>query len=110
VDERARRIGVNEAMFREINERIESLNEAFGPITGTMSVVCECGGAMCIEQIQVEPGDYERIRGDATLFIIVPGHEVPDVETVVERVNGYHVVRKNPGEPERVAEETDPRS
>ena len=107
--ERTRRIGLNEAMFREINERIEGLNEAFGSITGTMSVICECGEALCVEQIQVGVGDYERVRRDSALFIIVPGHEKPDVEDVVEHIDGYQLVRKAPGEPERVAEATDPR-
>src|SRR5689334_21077982 len=52
VDERARRIGENEALFRYVNERIEGLNEAFGAITETMSVVCECGDLSCAEQIE----------------------------------------------------------
>jgi hypothetical protein len=110
MDDRARRYSINEAMFRDINERIQGLNRDFGSITGTMSVVCECARATCIEQIQVGVDDYERVRGDSALFIIVPGHDEPYVEDVVDRVNGYHVVRKAPGEAERIAEETDPRA
>lgn len=105
-----RRVGENEALFREVNERIRGLNDAFGAVTGDFTVVCECGDGTCVEQLQIEPGEYERVRGDAACFVIVPGHEIPDVEDVVERRAGYYVVRKKPGTPERVAEATDPRS
>ena len=106
---RARRIGQNEALYRSVNEKIEALSAAFGAITDTMSVVCECGNASCAEQIEVSIADYERIRSEATLFIIRPGHEIPDVEEVVERNDAFHVVRKVEGDAAEVARETDPR-
>lgn len=43
MDEQKRRIGVNEAVFREANERIEDLNEAFATVTDELVLVCECG-------------------------------------------------------------------
>lgn len=110
MDDRARKIGENEAIYRAVNERIESLSAAFGAITHSMNVICECGDAGCAQQIDVEIADYERIRSESTLFIIVPGHEIPDVEDVVERKDGYHVVRKVEGEAAELARELDPRS
>ena len=110
MDERARRIGANEALYRSVNEKIEALNAAFGAITETMSVVCECGNASCAEQIEVSIADYERIRSEPTLFIIRPGHEIPDVEEVVEQNDEFHVVRKVEGDASELARETDPRS
>ena len=108
-DERARRIGDNETLYRAVNERIESLNEAFGLVTQTMTVVCECSDIQCAEQIEISLSEYEHVRSDPTLFIIVPGHEVRDVEDVTERHETYHVVCKHEGEPARIAKETDPR-
>ena len=32
MDERARRIGENEALYRSVNDKIEDLNETFGVI------------------------------------------------------------------------------
>jgi hypothetical protein len=110
VDDRARRIGANEALYRSVNEKIESLSAAFGAITETMSVVCECGDASCAEQIEVSVPDYERIRAEPTFFIIRPGHEVSDIEEVVERTDEFHVVRKVDGEAAELARELDPRS
>jgi hypothetical protein len=108
MDDRTERIGQNEALFRSVNERIEALT-AFGTITETMSVVCECGSASCAEQIEVSVGDYERIRSDPTFFIIRPGHEIRDVEKVVEETESFHVVKKVDIDAAQVARETDPR-
>jgi hypothetical protein len=109
MDERERRIGLNEAVFREANERIEDLNQSFATITDELVLVCECGDGKCVDKISMSPAAYEELRADATHFAIVPGHEISDVEQVVARRDGYHVVRKNQGIPRRIAELTDPR-
>jgi hypothetical protein len=110
MDERARRIGENEILYRTVNEKIEDLNAAFGTLTETMTVVCECGDASCVEQIDLDVAAYERVRADPTLFVTVPGHVEPDVESVVERGEGFEVVRKDAGEAAAFAAEHDPRS
>jgi hypothetical protein len=109
MDERVRRIGENEALYRTINEKIEGLNETFGLVAGSMSVVCECGSLECTEQISLDIPTYERVRSDPTHFVVIPGHEIPDVETVIEQHDGFHVIRKDPGGPAEVARELDPR-
>jgi hypothetical protein len=110
MDERGRRVGLNEAMFREVNERIEGLNRTFGEFTERMDIVCECGSGTCVERILVPIPQYERVRADPTSFILVPGHEDPTVEVVVERAEGYHVVRKQGEDVEQLAVERDPRT
>jgi hypothetical protein len=110
MDEHARKVGENEALFRSVNDRIEGLGAAFGLITESMTIVCECGDGVCVEQIELPVSEYERIRSDSTLFVIRPGHEIPDVEDVVEQNDTYDVVRKHPGAPAELARETDPRS
>jgi hypothetical protein len=110
MDERARRIGENEILYRTVNEKIEDLNAAFGTVTETMTVVCECGDAACAEQIELDLPTYERVRGDPALFVTLPGHEEPDVESVVERTDEFQMVRKDAGEAEQLAAEHDPRS
>jgi hypothetical protein len=109
MSERERKLGLNEAMFREVNERVEELNRTFADFTDRLQVVCECADIGCAELIGVPAADYERVRSDAVLFIVAPGHEVADVEDVVEVHPTFHVVRKREGEPERVARATDPR-
>ncbi len=105
MDERARRIGENEALYRSINEKIESLNETFGVVAETMAVICECGKLECSEQIELDIPTYEHVRADPTHFVVLPGHELLDVETIIERHDGFNVVRKNPGGPAEIARE-----
>lgn len=108
-DERARRVGLNEALFRRVNDEIESLNESLGK-PASMSVICECGDGQCMERIEIPLADYERVRADPRLFVIVPGHDIPDLETVTERSDSWAVVRKHDGTAARVANRTDPRT
>jgi hypothetical protein len=110
MDERARRIGENEALYRSINEKIEDLNASFGMVTESMAVVCECGQLECTQQIALEIPTYERVRSDPTLFVVVPGHEIPDVETVVEEHSDFNVIRKDLGGLAELAQQTDPRA
>jgi hypothetical protein len=108
--ERKRRIGLNEGVFREINERVKELADEFGIGDEPLDLVCECGEADCAQGIRLARADYERVRSDSRLFAIAAGHEKKDIEEVVETRDGYSVVRKREGEAARAAEETDPRS
>ena len=110
MDDRVRRKALNEAAFREVNERIRSLNVSFSEFSGEFSIVCECDDAACVEHLSVRPEEYEAIRSDPTLFAVLPGHESPSVETVEEQRGTYTIVRKRPGDPRRIAVATDPRS
>jgi hypothetical protein len=109
MDERERRIGLNEAVFREANERIQELNETFATFSDALVLVCECGDGKCVEQIRMPPAAYEELRADPAHFAIAPGHEIPDVERVIAKRDGYDVVKKNEGVPQQIAEVTDPR-
>ena len=108
-EERQVRIARNEAAFRQTNEQIESLN-TFGAQAKRFPIVCECGFETCAEVFMVEAEDYGAVRTDPHRFLIKPGHEAPDVETVVDRRADFVVVEKKPGLPQRLAEVTDPRS
>jgi hypothetical protein len=111
MDERKRRIGRNEALFRTINEEVDALNKSLAALTDeTLHIVCECGDLACEQRVVVPLDDYERVRGDATLFFVVPGHELPSTESVVEEHRGFNVVRKDEGEAAAIAKATDPRS
>jgi hypothetical protein len=105
MDERAERIGRNEDLFRKVNDEIEGMNEAFGAMTGTMSILCECGKLDCVEQIDVPLDEYRELRAEPTYFAVKPGHEIPDFEDIVARRGHYLVVAKAEGEPARLAKD-----
>ena len=110
MDERERKIGLNEALFRQVNERLEGLNQAFATVTEQMQVVCECGDLNCVESISLTAEEYEHVRDDAAQFVVVPGHVAVGVEEVTREADGYVVIRKTDRDAIRLAERTDPRS
>jgi hypothetical protein len=110
MDERTARIGQNEALFREVNERIERVSETLQMTTERLAILCECGNSECVERLDVHLSEYERVRADSALFFVRPGHELPDLEDVVEQYGEYDVVRKKPGPATDLARELDDRN
>ena len=111
MDERTRRVGRNEALFRQINEEVEHLNRSLAELTDdTFHIVCECGDLTCQQRLVVPVSKYEQVRAESTLFFVVPGHEITSAEDVVEQAEAFFVVRKHEGGPARIAEATDPRA
>jgi hypothetical protein len=107
VTSREERVARNEALFREVNERIRDVNEG---LNDPSDYLCECGDAECEEHVMLTPAEYEEVRRDATHFAIAPGHAVPDVERVIADRKRFAVVEKTDPEVARVAVEEDPRS
>jgi len=107
MDERARRVGLNEALFRTVNDEVRDVSKRFAVTAEPMSVVCECERTDCYERIEVKLDEYERVRSDSTLFFVRPGHDAPDVESVVERHDHYWIVQKHEGGPAELARRTD---
>jgi hypothetical protein len=109
--ETSRRKAANEAIFRDVNERIEGLQHAFALTEHEpLQIVCECDRLECVQRVAISVEAYERVRAHSDQFIVVQGHEDPDVEEIVDSGVGYLIVRKRAGEPRAVAEATDPRS
>ena len=92
---REERLAQNEARFREINESAQPRRES----QGEGRFVCECADRSCLTWIEVAAADYAAVRQHPRRFLIAPSHEIPDIETIVERQPGYYVIEK----PEEVA-------
>ncbi len=103
--ERGERIGRNEALFRDVNERIEDVTEG-----GQADFLCECGDPECTQSLTLTLVVYEELRSEPRDFAVLPGHEQLDVEEIVERYDDYLVVRKHEGGAAEIAEARDPRS
>jgi hypothetical protein len=103
-----RRLAANETIFREVNEGIER-GQWPGEDGEPVGFRCECARLGCNLLVELTLGEYERVRAHPRRFMMVPGHEVPGVETVVEQHPGYVVVQKREEAGDRAAE-SDPRS
>jgi hypothetical protein len=101
------RLGLNQALFRSINERIEA---GTWPAEQSEKAAfrCECAAVGCNLMLEMTLAEYEAVRLNPRRFIVAPGHELPEVEVVVRRAETYFVVEKV-GDAGEVADDTDPR-
>lgn len=103
----------NEALFREVNERIVELETGLGGYDRDASLligfVCECPRQDCGEMLEVTHGQYEAVREHPRRFLVLPRHEDGDIARVVERHAQFLVVEKL-GEAGEIAVEQDSRS
>ena len=107
---REKRLGLNEAIFREVNERLEGLAEHFKFGQGDpLDLVCECRKATCVERIYMSRAEYEAVRAHDTHFALYPGHAEPEIERVISSHPGYEVVAKE-GPAAEVAQDLSRRS
>jgi hypothetical protein len=89
----AERAARNEEIFRGVNERIEEGAEQHR-VSGTLPFHCECGRASCLETIEIATGRYAAIVRDRYRFVVIPGHEEPAIERIVDTTSEYLVVEK----------------
>jgi hypothetical protein len=105
--DREERLAANEAMFREVNERIRDVATAVGALDDGPEFLCECADAACLARIRLSPAEYEALRAHARRFVVLRGHET-SVEQVVADRGEYLIVEKT-GEAGDLAERQDPR-
>jgi hypothetical protein len=87
--ERQIRGGKNQALFREVNEQIKGVSHMT-----YIDFLCECADMECTEIVALTPAEYEAVRAHPERFPIKPGHDLPELERVVEEHNRYVVVEK----------------
>jgi hypothetical protein len=102
-----RRAAANEATIRDVNEGIER-GQWPGEEDTPVGFRCECARLGCNQLVELTVREYEEIRANPRRFVVVPGHEFDEVETVVESRGGYVIVEKQDQAAE-VAEQHDPR-
>jgi hypothetical protein len=92
--ERELRAARNQALFRSINEKLESMNERFAGVIHTFTIACECADTTCVEKIEIVPEEYRAVRAEPRQFAVRPGHVLLDVEKIVSESDRYVVVEK----------------
>jgi hypothetical protein len=109
-EERERRAGENQSLFRDVNERVRAAKEGRTVWVGISQWVCECTDENCTERIMMSLDEYEELRANPTHFAVAPDmtHVVPDAERIVEKNEHFWVVEKL-GEAAETAEERDVR-
>jgi hypothetical protein len=105
MDERLQRQARNEALMREVNERIEAVDKAaddasFGP-EARFEFLCECGGEKrgepaCDQRVEMTIDEYETVRSQDDRFVVYPGHANEALEHIVTANERFAVVDKRP--------------
>jgi hypothetical protein len=90
------RAAQNQALFREVNERVGELTETLNTAMSRGDWVCECADTECFEPIEMSLEEYEALRQHPARFAVSPQdkHVYPEAERIVERTDRYWVVEK----------------
>jgi hypothetical protein len=106
MDKRLERTARNEALIREVNERIEKVDKAaeeasLAPEEAFFEFLCECGAEEageigCEEHVQLTIREYEQVRSQDDRFAVYPGHEQEELEWVTARNERFVIVDKRP--------------
>jgi hypothetical protein len=58
----------------------------------------------------IKPTVSEQARANSDHFIVLRGHQIDEIETVIEDHGSFILIAKTPQEAKRIAEEMDPRA
>jgi hypothetical protein len=100
------RFALNEALFREMNERVEERIRLFVGEEELFGIICECASLDCNDRITLTTDEYAAVRSDPAQFAVTPGHTIEEIEEVVARTDRYEIVRKQ-GVAAEIAERLD---
>jgi hypothetical protein len=109
VSDYRREEAISETRSRQTNEWIQEANDKFGADHPMDEYRCECSDRRCVDVVSLTRLEYEAVRADGLRFIIAVNHENPELDRLVAALERYSVVAKLPGEPARIALDSDPR-
>jgi hypothetical protein len=98
VQDRQRRQAANEALMREVNERLAALDRNavsyWADDRELFEFICECGTPSCEEHVRMTLAEYEDVRAQDDRFVVVPGHEASEIERTVAATERFQIVDK----------------
>lgn len=97
----AERIAENEVRVRDVNELIaektaDLADDGLAPGNDRSEFLCACGRPGCAATISLTKKEFEDAHAADDQFVVSPGHEMPEIEFVVDRHHHYLVVKKKP--------------
>ncbi|MFL5982408.1 MAG: ANTAR domain-containing protein [Gaiellaceae bacterium] len=86
---REERVLQTEEFFRNVNEVIARKQGSNGS-----PFLCECANPYCNVTFDMSADDLTTLHSGIGYFVVTPGHEIPDLEEVVQRVDGHAIMKK----------------
>lgn len=103
-----KRLAENELVFRQTNEEVQrglrelrehAIEDGHASIAVREDIplyfFCECANERCDKRILLPANTYRDIHQNSSQFVVLPGHNVPEVERIVARTPEYMIVEKN---------------
>lgn len=78
-------------VFRWMNDQVRRAQRDWP--TPEYDLICECGDIDCLRVLTIDRQTYDSIVLAPPNFVILPGHQRPDLEDVVQTRPGHVVVR-----------------
>jgi hypothetical protein len=91
--DRAEQVALTEAAFRIANERMSGWPERRARAAPD-TYFCECGVDGCREVVRLSAAEYDAVRAHPRHFVVLPGHVISDLESEIERHDGWSVIEK----------------
>jgi len=86
---REERVLQTEEFFRDVNEVIARTRASNGA-----SFLCECANPFCNVTFEMDGEDLTTLHSTPGRYVILAGHDIPELEEVVQLQNGYAIVTK----------------
>ena len=96
-DATAEKVARNNAVFRDVNEKIASAAGDLGlEDDRPVPFICECSNARCSQIILLTLEEYQRVRSNPRWFAHVPGHDsnLPGAVRMLEDHERYALAEK----------------
>jgi hypothetical protein len=93
-DASKRKLAANEALAREVNERVGEVGAAWFADEEAIEFVCECSRTTCDGRIHLRRSELEQVRSSPVRFAIIRAHVVEEIECVVGEAGDAVVVEK----------------
>jgi hypothetical protein len=89
----------NQVLVRDVNGRILEVLKAQSLDLSTdgnheSEFVCECSREGCSETVSLTVNEYEGVRSSDTVFVVLPGHETPEVMDTLLTNKRFSLVEK----------------
>src|SRR5436190_17312713 len=85
---REERVVQTEEFFRDVNDVIARTRGSNGS-----RFLCECANPFCNVTFEMSGHDLQTLHSTSGYYVVLAGHEIPDLEDVVQSHNGYAIVR-----------------
>jgi hypothetical protein len=90
VSSRDERVIRTEEFFKRVNDTMRNeLSDGDGKF------LCECGNIACTEKLALSAEDLRLLHSIEGYFAVLPGHHIPEIETLVKENGHYAIVHNN---------------